>query len=710
MARKIDVFSFAIALVVLSSPHVEAQTAGSAEDSNQGAAAQPALSATLQEVVVTARKRKEDIQNVPVSMVAIVGDQLTAQHVQSIDDIKASVPNLNITTSETPDVPDVVLRGIGSFDVTQAVGFYVDEVQQFQGSAVPFEDIERVEVLRGPQGTLYGGSNIGGAIKYVTKLPTDTFSSLVSVDGGGEGTRNYTAVISGPIAGESLLGRFTYFNDHTDGFVYDTTLNERVDRSDFRGGRLTLELKGDGTSAIAHLYFAELEGLSLDALYIADSDHTYSTQAVFDTPPILDHRTENADLHVEHQLGWATLTSVSAMTFANDFNFGDFDLSQYPISTGVTDTRERDYSQELRLTSSGNSSLQWITGLFYLHRNILFNQDFAQNLAPPPFVPTDFAHFFSYTDEFAAQEAAYANVTYGLGRWSLEAGTRIEHDKDTVQVLPSNSNPAFAEESLANTVNLPLASVSYHLTPHYMTYASIARGFAPGGEFDGALGLTAFHPETTLNYELGLKGMPLGGRINFSVDAFYIDYKDRVFQQQTVQPPNPNIKSNLGDSHNYGGEGSLRVRVTSGLTLSVAGGFTAAKWYRASYVDPVTHLPVSLDGLTGPFTPAYQASLGVDWQRKLSDRLAVGLHADDSVQGRTYWDPQDLRAQRAYNIANVGAHLAIGEHWEINITAQNVFNTRYNTIFFYGPALGAPYDVAKLGRPRLITGRISWTY
>lgn len=688
------------ALTVLWCSPVKGQTVDS----------QPSQAATLKEIVVTARKRKEDIQNVPVSMVAITGDQLTTQHVQSIDDIRASVPNLNIATSETPDTPDVVLRGIGSFDVTQAVGFYVDDVQQFQGSAVPFEDIDQVEVLRGPQGTLYGGSNIGGAIKYATKLPTDTFSSLLSIDGGGEGMLNYTGAVSGPIVGDSLLGRFTYFNDHTDGFVYDTTLNERVDRSDFRGGRLTLEMKGDDTTAVAHVYFAELEALSLDPLYVAASDHTYDTQVVFDTPPVVDHRTENADLHVEHQLGWATLTSISAMNYSNDYNFGDFDLSQYPISKGATATRERDYSQEVRLTSSGYANLQWITGLFYLHRNIIFYQDFEQNLTPYPFVPVDFEQFYSDTDEFAVQEAAFANATYTLGKWSFEAGTRVEHDADTVQVMPTNSNPAFAEQSLANTVNLPLGSVSYHLTPQYMTYVSVARGFAPGGEFDGALGLTAFHPETTLNYEAGLKGTPLGDRVNFSVDGFYIDYKDRIFQQQTVQPPNPNIKSNLGDSHNYGGEASLKVLVARGLTVSAAAGFTIAKWYRASYVDPVTHLTVSLDGLTGPFTPAYQASLGLDWERRISDRLGVGLHADDSLQGRQYWDPQDLRAQRAYSVANVGGHLAVGEHLDFGLTAQNLFNTRYNTIFFYGPALGAPFDLGKLGRPRLITGRVSWTF
>ncbi len=319
--------------------------------------------------------------------------------------------------------------------------------------------------------------------------------------------------------------------------------------------------------------------------------------------------------------------------------------------------------------------------------------------------------FVSQTDEEAIQAAAFANVTYRLAQWSFEAGTRVEYDKDTLWVYPTNASPntTLVQQSVDNTVNLPRGSASYHFNPNLMAYASIARGFTPGGVFNGMLGLTEFRPETTLNYELGIKETPFDNRVTYDVAAFYIDYRDRIFQQQTVEPPNPNIKSNLGDSHNYGMDRSAKVRVTHDLALSAAGGSTIAKWYNATYVDPVTHMPVSLNGLTAPYTPIYQASVSADWERSLTDRIVLGVHAEDSFQGRSHWDPQNLRSQSAYSIANFSVRWGVGSHWTFRGNISNAFDTRCNTNYFYGPALGAPYDVAKLGRPRLITGSVTWT-
>jgi iron complex outermembrane recepter protein len=670
----------------------------------------PTVSESLETIVVTARKREERLQDVPVSITAFSSDTIQNAHIQTIDDIGALAPNVNMSIGQDPDFPNVVLRGIGSNDVTQGVGFYVDDVQQFSGAAgVRLEDIDRIEILRGPQGTLYGGSNIGGAIKYVTKPPTGQPTAFLSFEGGGWGTRNFTGILSGPIVGDTLLGRLTVFDDALDGWIRDPTLNNSlVNGGSFSGGRVTLEYKGDATTALLYLYGTRHDTDALDPLYIAADDHTYSTAVSYDYPPSNLAKAESAVVHIDHRFDGATLTSISAGSYSNRSVAGDFDLSAFPIAYGLDSQKARTYSEELRLTSSGASSFGWLIGAFYQHR--IFDEDlnFFQNVTPFPFLPTNFVLLPTFTRETRQQEAAFGNATYTLGPWALEAGLRVEHDSDDVRNLASIINPMTQLLTTSETHTLPRVSVTYHINNQLMSYGSISGGFTPGGVFNGQSGLVSYNAETTTNFELGMKGSPLGGRIGFDVDVFYINYRDRVFEQPEIVPPNPVVKINLGSSNNYGMEFSAQGRITPELTLSAGVGFTQAKWDKAIYINPFL-VPVNLHGMDAPFTPAYQANLALDWHHRLGGNVLLGLRADAAFKGRQYWVPENLRAQRAYNIENLGARLEIS-HWELSAHVANLFNEHYNVDYFYGPALGAPYDLAMLGQPRLWTVRLAWKY
>src|SRR5216683_2832816 len=176
------------------------------------------------EVIVTARKQAENIQRIPESITAIDANTISAAHITTLNDLNALVTNLNIT-QRADNTPDVVIRGVGAFGVVQGVGFYVNDVQRFDGQTVRPVDIERIEVLKGPQGTLFGGSNVGGAIKYVTKLPTDTLTGEGSIEYGRYNQQTVDAVVSGPIVPEQLLARLSAYHTLSDGFLPDPTLN-----------------------------------------------------------------------------------------------------------------------------------------------------------------------------------------------------------------------------------------------------------------------------------------------------------------------------------------------------------------------------------------------------------------------------------------------------------------------------------------------------
>src|SRR6202011_5497719 len=216
-------------------PGARAQTAPT------GQASTDSQDTILTEIVVTARKRVETIQSIPESIEAFGAQEINDAHITKIDDLGNLVSNLNIT-SRADNTPDVVLRGVGSFGVVSGVGFYANDVQLFDGQSVRTDDIERIEVLKGPQGTLYGGSNIGGAIKYITKLPTDEFHAGASLEFGNYSTQTYSAFVSGPLVA-GLDARASFFDSHTDGYIYDTALNRKVDGGTERGGRLTFLYK-----------------------------------------------------------------------------------------------------------------------------------------------------------------------------------------------------------------------------------------------------------------------------------------------------------------------------------------------------------------------------------------------------------------------------------------------------------------------------------
>jgi len=181
----------------------------------------------LGEVVVTARKYEENTQTVPESVTVIGADTIVNSHLTRLDDLNSLVSNLNIV-ERADNTPDVVLRGVGTFGVVQGIGFYVNDVQQFEGQTVRPEDIDHIEVLKGPQGTLYGGSNIGGAIKYVTKAPTDTFTAQGTLEGGNENQRMASAAVSGPLVPELLSARLSVYAGNQDGFIYDTFLQRPI--------------------------------------------------------------------------------------------------------------------------------------------------------------------------------------------------------------------------------------------------------------------------------------------------------------------------------------------------------------------------------------------------------------------------------------------------------------------------------------------------
>jgi iron complex outermembrane recepter protein len=669
----------------------------------------------LMEIIVTARKRVENTQSIPESIDAFGSQEIENAHIAKIDDLGNLVSNLNITT-RADNTPDVVLRGVGSFGVVSGVGFYANDVQLFDGQTVRTTDIERIEVLKGPQGTLYGGSNIGGAIKYVTKLPTDKFEAGAGLEFGNHGTQTYDAFVSGALVPGLLDARASFFDTHTDGYIYDTVLNRNVNGGTERGGRLTFLYKHDDTTATLYLnYDWNHSGDGANIYYRPNSPTDYSLNVADGTEPQYLRGLYSTTLKIEQGLAaQLTLTSITSYFHSYADVTVDVDKGPLPLLTAHQNFLNNVGSQEFRLANSDGGALKWLAGLFAQANDPsvftvtrAFNGDPSNDASLAD--PTMYSDQNTDVKQRHREYAMFGNASYDWAKWTFEAGVRADYNNSTL------ADPVYGISDKQNgTEVLPKFSASYHFAKDVMGYGTVSRGFQPGDlveQFDasGQPYVATYKPETTWNYELGLKST-LFDRVRFNAALFYIDYQERLFQtvalaaSQFIQ-----VTRNIGPSHNYGGEFDVATRLTRDLYFNASFGATKAIWGNTPYYDLDLNAATNLNGRTAPYAPAYQGSVSLDWSHHLNDVLSLGARLDASFVGHQYWDPTDHFQQPAHQTVNAGLRLE-GTHWSVEGHVANVFNKLYNTEFVSAAELQAPFNVAGISRPRLWTVSLKYQW
>ncbi len=715
------------------------------------AAATPPASAPenqTEEIVVTARKRRESIQDIPASVDVISESVIKEAHITQLDDIGSRVSNLNIFEAHD-NSPAVVMRGVGSFELVQGVGFYMNDVQLFEGQTVRPMDIARIEVLKGPQGTLYGGNNIGGAIKYVTKDPTSTWQNEVTGEIGNRKTLNAAAAISGPLA-DKLGMRLSVYNDYQHGYIWDTYHNETIGASQERGGRLVFLAEPQDATEVrlsfnADSYDTQNENLQYKINqfpaplqpYTAD---TYRSSVDDYFIPSFIRKLYSTTLDVEHQFAnGISLTSITSQFWSYNRGITDFTKKPKPLDLLFQNFDHRVLSQELRLASAAHSNLDWLAGVFVQrHTTDITNSDLNYN-GDIPATPTtccgpttDGTLPYDYDIQNKVQKnyAVFGDATYYAGNWQYELGLRAEHYTSNLRAKnqPSAATPTFMAPSLlvlgpqdlSGGKLSPRASIQYKLLAGTNIYGTITRGFQPGDLSEQIGAITTIRPETATSYELGVKSrLPRGAQLNAAI--FLVDYKDRWYQNLVaVAGQFQDITTNVGPSRNTGIEVEFLLPLGSEFKLNGGFGTTRARWGSAQYFDPQLTAAAAaagnphnvfrnLDGLTAPFTPAYSVNLGLDWNRVLSNGYKVGARLDGSAIGQSYWNPNDIARQKAYQLMNAGAHLDAG-NWTWITHVSNLTGTRFNTMYFDATDVGVPdnHSFARINRPRTFV--LSGTY
>ncbi len=510
----------------------------------------------VDDIVVTARKREERLQDVPIAVTAVTGETLEREQINLVKDVAALTPGLNIS-SDAVGRAFLSIRGVGTtlIDTVQpGVGIFIDGIYQPNTSYLnsPVVDVERIEVLRGPQGTLFGNNTLGGAINVVTRAPTDTFSGRATASyAGPDNYQTYGASISGPIIEGSLRGRLAASYHTQDGFSENTLAG---------GDARPLETESVNGTLVWQVPQAQRTELSLNAYYnrVTGSQTAYSrstgaTVYVEDTRlnqnsiAQYDYTGVNAKLVTDLDAK-TTMTGILAYDSKEGRASGDGDFGPVPIINVVEGRNDREtYTGEVRFDTAWSDRLSTLIGVFANKStstdNVSRTIDLGLLLGAAPAGVLVVPSVTSQTDELQSQ-AVYANAFYDLtDSLELSAGIRFDHQ----EVKVTGRGRYSADEWQ------PRVTLAQHWTPNHTSYASISRGFRGGGANTPGAPNPFWQGDSVWTYEVGDKLTNDSRTLTVNTAVYYNDYSHYI-GQNSLTPQLVAVNLNTGDVEAYGVE------------------------------------------------------------------------------------------------------------------------------------------------------------
>lgn len=625
---------------------------------------------SMAEVLVSAQKREERLQDVPVPVTAIAADTLIQQNDLRLEDYYAKVPGLSLTTSEF-GWPLLAIRGLTTGGATNpTVGVTVDDVPYGSSTAVANgqevpdldpSDLARVEVLRGPQGTLYGASSLGGILKFVTVDPsTDELTGnvqagLSDIHNGPNPGYSFRGAVNVP-AGETLAIRASGFARRDPGYVDNVlTGQDGVNRVDTSGGRLSALWRP--TQDLALKVSALLQHSSADGIATVDALPGLGDlqQSRARGTGVSSKTLQAYSATVTAKLGAVDLTSVSGYNVKKYSDSLDVSYALGPyIADGVAGSgfdgfgvagapnvehvnTER-FTQEVRLSGSIGQPFEWLAGGFYNHERTSYIQDILASDPLSGSVVGLFAHI--PTPNTFYEYAAFADLTYhATERFDVQFGGRESHNRQTLNETISGpytlaflglpSPVVYPEVQTSDNSFTYLVTPRFKISPDLMVYMRLASGYRPGGP-NYNLGGTPpeYAPDKTRNYEIGVKGNALDRALSFDASVYYIDWKN--IQLQLENALYETYYANGSRAKSQGAELSVESRPLRGLTLSAWVDFNDAE-----LTDPLPPGSAAY-GNAGdrlPYSSRFSGSASVDQLFPLANDLTGFVGATLSYVG-----------------------------------------------------------------------------
>lgn len=720
------------------------------------AAAAPAQDDTaIAEIVVTAQKRSENLQDVPVSVTALTADTLAARGVTNVLALNNMAPGMRISANDAAANPKIYIRGVGLSDfnpnASSGVGVYVDGV--YVGSPLAqmagFFDLAQVEVLRGPQGTLYGRNTNGGAINITTKRPTQAFAADASLEYATFNAVTVEAAVGGPIIADKLAFRAAAQVVKDDGYVHNRTTGNDVNAADHWAGRLSLlytptddfELlaqvnryvnRGDAIAPQHRALFpATAAATGPDGLCVASA---YASGACTDLMGYADtdDNTRAIDANLEGkdkvdlfgasaQATWSfnglQLVSVTAWQWAHRNDVENTDGSPLQMLEINYRSRQQQFTQELRLQSDTPSArLNWVLGGYFMDETVEDNtrQDTLRDFRPF-FIAPDNPTGISPADSVAVFGWPYTQKTKGYAvfgqadyritdkltgtvglRWSADdkhMNYQSQIEDGLIVLLTSDQSKTFSAFS-------GRLGLRYEVTPDANVYATYNRGYKSGGFF-GGLATTPeevepYDNETLDAYEVGAKSEFLDHRVRLNVSGFYYDYKNQqVFAQALRNGLTVLVLDNAANSKVYGGEAEITARPIQPLTLTAGVSLLHAEYgeYFSEGQD--------FTGNRLPQSPKVTFNAAATYVAPLPSGASIVANADANYSSKVYFDNSNAQRLSQDSVWIAGAQVSWrspDQKIEAGAFARNLFDKTYVVSISNIDSLGE--DLLSMNRPR----------
>jgi iron complex outermembrane receptor protein len=727
------------------------------------AGGQPADGGTaLEEIVVTARKREERLQDVPISITAFDARALEQYGINGIRDLSFSVPNLTMVNSGTLLANRITIRGINSDDSNpgfeSGVALILDDV--YIGRSAAFGesllDVERVEILRGPQGTLQGRNVIGGAINVVTAKPSNEFDARVKGRIGDYGDHAISALISGPLVEDRVAGKISAAWRERDGYSRNVDLDADLDTMDHwstrgqlrftPGDSLEMVLSGDYARDQPHEMANDFGPADATSLVSALTDREVGGDFRNATEREIFGGAFNLYYALPGGLELASITSFRgfdleiALDQDGAASLGPEHVGSFVAHSAATQDQEQ-WSQEFRLAGAAGGSYSWLAGLYYYHEELDQATTFLNggNIGAAVAGVGILDSSTTETDAYAA----FGSVTFELASaWEITAGLRYtDNQRDTVvsealgtdgillgpdgtpvldpngQPIPIVSMPTPAAPVPTSFVApIPLATTSNEIDDEVVTgdlvlryvwsdevsaFAKYARGFKGGGfntRFNSGRSATSVDPEYVDSYEIGVRSMLLDRRMRLNATAFYSEYRD--LQVQRFDPAIlAFVTVNEGTSEAVGAEVELAWLPTDAFELTLGLGLIDAEFTDGQF-----------DGNDVAYTPSATVNAGMQFTQPISDNLRLVLFTEADWRDSYYTSNDNTAIGQQDSFIWLNASIGVStadERWLVRAYGRNLLD---EDVIYSALTVPPLFSIATLQEPRTYGVELSFRY
>jgi iron complex outermembrane receptor protein len=684
-------------------------------------------STAIEEVIVTAQKRAENLQDVPISIAAVPATALDRGGVQTIDGLQRLAPGLNISAIGSGFVSYTYIRGAGTNVIDSgsdpSVAYFMDEVYLSGTAGLQSDllDVERIEVLKGPQGTLFGRNAAAGAISIISKRPESEFNAYVSGDAGNYDFFAIRGGVTGPLT-EDGAWRFRLAGAHRERGAYTTNPAGRdpgdIDnytargQVEYQGEKLMVRLSGDVFTSDNGMTNHFLSTTAVTGFLSPEAGARLPTDQSFfrryyDVDGFEKQDTQSLTARIEYELPFATLTSITGWRDNQFKRLQDQDGSLADGYALGTDQNDITISQEVRL-SGDNGPFRWIAGLYFYH-GMTDRRDTIDS-GPDFAVPALRSSLGTYGQNIDTKSyALFGQATYDLtDQFAITLGGRYTKDKKVSDQATDPFGPVgayFVKLTPEWDSFDPALTLEYKATDDIMVYASARQGFKSGGfqSLPGSLALasTVYDPERVRAYELGAKSQWWEGRLTANVALFRADIDD----QQILRIPSAGLTiiDNAGKTRTKGVDVALTARPVSALRVDFNATFQHARF--REYLSN----GVSFAGKHQLRSPDRQISIVAEYTVPVGEVGDILLHGEYAYQSKVFFDAANTSSMNAYQpgYGLVGGRIifrpAKGD-WDFAVWGKNLGDKRY----FRNVAISGPSGLGTPGDPLTYGVSINW--